>query len=179
MLYAQRLGLSRQLSGRAADKGTSHLLLTLHCSKIQWFPAELFCVTIYCTPYRPVKKGQLMAYIFMNVNTGEIFHCEDREWIDAFDAAKTDGWVPDGTLYDAEFVIDEELDYIDDENQKMFTIVNAMRETFVWEGSYTDKCNQIVTYEDSIYLAMSIKSAGITGALLEFIQKGSFRICSD
>jgi len=139
--------------------------------------------TVMCNSYLyPIptrKKGLPMAYILMNIDTGELFHCNDREWIEAFEAAKADGWRPDGTLYDADFVIDEELDYIDDENQRLFTIVAAMRETFIWEGSYTDRCNQIVTYEDSIYLAMSLKSAGITGGLLEFVQKGSFRICSN
>lgn len=120
-----------------------------------------------------------MAYLFMNIDSGELFHCEDREWIAAFEAAKADGWIPDGTQYDAAFTLDEELDFIDDDNQKVFTIVTALTEIFLWDGSYTERRNQIVTYEDSIYMAMSLKSAGITGALLEFVQKGSFRICSD
>jgi len=119
-----------------------------------------------------------MAYLLQNIETGELLHCEDEVWIGAFEAAKTDGWEPDGTQYDMYFDVDEELEFIENENQKLHTLIVAMNNTYEWDGSYTEKRNQVVTYEDAYYMAMSLKCAGVDAELCEFVAKGSFRICS-
>ena len=118
-----------------------------------------------------------MAYLLINLETGENFYCEDQVWIDAFNAAVADGWKPDGTMFDPEFYIDNELEFIEDENQRYWTIVYAVNESFVWDGNYLEKSGQIVTYGDAYYMVMSLKSAGVDPALIEFVGKGDFRIC--
>ncbi len=118
-----------------------------------------------------------MAYTLINIESGEIFICEDNVWIDAFEAAKADGWDPDGTMYDAAYTLDEELDYIGDDNEKLWRIYTEVGNEFDWDGSYTEKRGQVVTYGDSYYMVMSLKCAGADPALCEFVSKGSFRIC--
>ncbi len=120
-----------------------------------------------------------MGYHFINIETGDHLYCEDNLWIEAFEAAKADGWKPDGTQYDMYYYSDEEHQFIDDDNHKLFTLIDAMKKTYTWEGSYTERENQIVTYEDAYYMAMSLKCAGVDEKLCEFVAKGSFRICSD
>ncbi|HOP64641.1 MAG TPA: hypothetical protein PK358_13820 [Spirochaetota bacterium] len=120
-----------------------------------------------------------MSYLFINIETGEQLSCDELVWVEAFEAAKADGWVPDGTLYDAPFIIDEELDFIDDDNWRLWTIYSEISKIDHWDGSYTKKRNQVVTYEDAYYMAMSLKCAGVDEKLCEFVGKGSFRICSE
>lgn len=120
-----------------------------------------------------------MAYLFISIDSGEHLCCEEKVWIDAFEAAKADGWKPDGTMYDIYYDMDEELDLIEDDNRKLHTLVVAMNNVYAWDGSYTEKRNQIVTYDDAYYMAMSLKCAGVDPELCAFVEKGSFRICSD
>lgn len=118
-----------------------------------------------------------MAYLLINIETGEQFTCDEKVWIDAFEAAKADGWDPEGTMYDAAYVLDDELDYVDDDNEKLWRIYKEVGTEFDWDGSYIEKKGQVVTYGDSYYMVMSLKCAGVDPALCEFVAKGSFRIC--
>lgn len=118
-----------------------------------------------------------MAYILINIETGDYFRCEDQVWIDAFNAAVADGWKPDGTMFDPEFYLDTELDFVEDETQRYWMIVSAVKETFDWDGNYIEKSGQIVTYGDAYYMVMSLKCAGVDPELIEFVSRGDFRIC--
>lgn len=118
-----------------------------------------------------------MAYLLINIETGESLYCEDQVWISAYEAAVADGWKPDGTNYDPEYFLENELDYIEDETQRYWAVVSAVKESFVWDGNYLEKAGQIVTYGDAYYMVMSLKCAGVDPEICEFVAKGSFRIC--
>jgi len=120
-----------------------------------------------------------MAHLFQNIETGELFSCGEELWISAFEAAKADGWKPDGTLYDIYYDVGEEIDFIGDDNGKLYTLLLGMMNVYEWDGNYTEKRNQVVTYEDAYYMVMSLKCAGVDPELCRFVGKGSFRICSD
>ena len=119
-----------------------------------------------------------MAYHLLNVETSAGYYCDEDEWIRAIETAKENGWRPDGTYYDHVYVADDECFGVDDEMYYMHRIILAKNESFEWDGNYIDKRNQVVMYEDTIYLAAALEGSGIDDKLLDFIKRGSFRICS-
>jgi hypothetical protein len=48
-----------------------------------------------------------------------------------------------------------------------------------WDGNYTDKCNQVVIQDDAVYLAFALDGTDVNIELIDFMKKGSFRICSE
>jgi len=119
-----------------------------------------------------------MAYHLLNIETLEYYYCDENEWISAIETAKENGWKPDGTYYDYVYVADDECFDIDDEMYYMYMTLVAKDISLEWDGNYIEKHNQVVMYEDTIYLAAALEGCGVDDKLLEFIKKGSFRICS-
>jgi hypothetical protein len=120
-----------------------------------------------------------MAYYLLNIETSDHYSCDDRVWIEAIDTAKRNYWEPDGTRFDAFYdAADQSLDG-DDEHFFAYMLMIAENEALEWDGSYIKKRNQVVIYEDTIYLAAALEGSGVSPDLIEFIKKGSFRICSE
>lgn len=120
-----------------------------------------------------------MSYHLLNVETGDYIYISDDVWLKALDAAKENYWQPGGTLYDLSYAIDDECEFITKKSLIIFTIMQVCLEQSEWNGSYTDKRNQIVDYEDTLYLVDCLQGTDTPQELVDFIQKGSFRICSD
>ena len=120
-----------------------------------------------------------MAYHLINIETLEHYTCDDQSWIKALDAAKENWWDPDGTMFDYIYETEDICWDSDDYAHYMFTLLISMTESFEWDGNYIEKRNQVVSYEDTIYLASSLEGTDTDMGLIEFITKGSFRICSE
>jgi hypothetical protein len=120
-----------------------------------------------------------MAYHLLNIETSEYHNCDDREWINAIDTAKENWWEPDGTIFDYFYNAYDECFDTDDIADYFFELISLKNESLYWDGSYILKRNQVVLYEDAIYLAIALKGTDVSTELIEFINKGSFRICSD
>jgi len=119
-----------------------------------------------------------MAYLLLNIETSAGFYCDEDEWVSVIAKAKAEGWRPDGTLYDYVYVANEESFDIDDEMSNMYNMILEKNVSLEWDGNYIEKKNQIVMYEDAIYLAAALVGTGVDEKLLDFIKQGSFRICS-
>jgi len=120
-----------------------------------------------------------MSYHLLNIETNDYFYCDDHEWLTAIDTAQRNGWIPDGTVFDIDYVSADQSFDVDDPLCYFFMLVTFKDEAAEWDGNYIEKRNQIVLYEDSIYLAMDLNGDGISDELVEFVKKGSFRICSE
>lgn len=120
-----------------------------------------------------------MSYHFINIDTGEYLYCDDHVWINALETAKNNGWDPYGTLYDMAYDIDDECEFIEDEAAVMFAVIFTMRNASEWNGSYTEKRNQVVDFNDTVYLTEALEGTDTDPELIEFIDKGEFRICAE
>lgn len=120
-----------------------------------------------------------MSYHFINIDTGEYLYCDDHVWINALEAAKNNGWDPYGTLYDMAYDIDDECEFIEDESAIMFAVIFTMRNASEWSGSYTEKRNQVVDFNDTVYLTEALEGTDTDPELIKFIDKGEFRICAE
>ncbi len=116
-------------------------------------------------------------YLFINIETQDKFVCDENIWIRALETARNEGWEPDGTLYDFSYEVDELCDFDEDFMASTFRMLRIRNEQLEWEGSYLLRKNQVVQYEDSIYLAAALAGTGTDEKLLDFIRMGSFRIC--
>lgn len=119
-----------------------------------------------------------MSYHLLNVETLDYFYCDEKEWIAAIDKAIENDWRPDGTFFDYLFDAEDQCSDTDDIMYYFFMLISANNEALTWDGNYIEKKNQIVLYEDSIYLAIALEGQGVSNDLINFIKKGSFRICS-
>lgn len=120
-----------------------------------------------------------MAYHFLNIETLDYYYCDEKEWVNAIETAKENYWEPDGTLFDIFYEAGDQCSDDDDILTYNFMIVMSKNELEVWDGSYFEKRNQVVIYEDSIYLAAALDGTDTSTELVDFIRKGSFRICSE
>ena len=120
-----------------------------------------------------------MAYHLLNVETSEYYYCDDNEWISAIDTAVKNDWVPDGTVFDIVYETNDQCFDSEDLGYWLFMFVVSRDKSLEWDGNYLEKSNQVVMYEDSIYLAIALDGTGVSIELIEFIRKGSFRICSE
>lgn len=120
-----------------------------------------------------------MSYHFVNVDTSEYYFCDEDIWISAIEYAKKNDWDPAGTVYDYVYDTDDVCFGINDEMYYLFMLIVNQNEYLEWNGNYIEMKNQVVTYEDSMYLPLCLKGSNAPPGLIEFISKGSFRICSE
>jgi hypothetical protein len=120
-----------------------------------------------------------MAYHFVNVETGEYFYCDEQVWLRALDTAEKNGWDPYGTLYDIEYSIEDECVFLDDATEILYAVLVTMGNMGQWKGSYTEKCNQVLDFNDTVYLAEALEGTDTDPELVRFIDKGTFRICAE
>lgn len=119
-----------------------------------------------------------MSYHLLNVETGEYLYIDEHVWIKALETAKENYWQPGGTSFDLAYSIYDECEFLEDPMEIMFMIIVINNEIMEWDGNYTEKKNQVIDYEDTLYLADSLNGTDTPAELVEFIQKGSFRICA-
>jgi len=120
-----------------------------------------------------------MAYHLLNLETSEYYYCDDHVWTEAIRIAEENDWGPDGTFFDIVYQTNDQCFDSDDPGYWMFVFTSLRNESQDWDGNYIEKRNQVVLYEDTIYFAMSLDGTGVSTELIEFIRKGSFRICSE
>ncbi len=121
-----------------------------------------------------------MNYIFVNIETKEIFSCKEELWLEVLKTAKDNDWEPSGTKFDRSMALDNAFDDDDEESFRLFMFITINDEYLNWDGNYTDKADQIVTGIDADNMYGSLVYAThIDSQLFEFIGKGSFRIVSD
>ncbi len=118
-----------------------------------------------------------MSYLLINIETGASYRMDDHQWLKALDRAKQNYWDPGKTAYDVAEVVKDDCEFLDDEGTILFTVLMALCENEEWDGNYIEKRNQIVEYEDTLYLADALKGTEFDPELVEFIYKGPFRIC--
>lgn len=117
-----------------------------------------------------------MSYVFTSIHENTTCTREDRYWVRLLDTARDEGWQPDGTLYDFDFQVDDLTDELYDPAYNLFFVVMCFNEIWQWDGSYTEKENQVVTDEDAHYLRLALQGAWDDEELMCFFEKGSFRI---
>lgn len=120
-----------------------------------------------------------MAYHLLNIETSEYYNCDDDVWVTSIEIAKENGWEPDGTLFDIIYDAVDKCYDVENELYYYFALVISRNEAIQWDGNYIEKKNQFLCYEDTIYLAMNLDGTGVSSELIDFIRKGSFRICSE
>jgi len=122
-----------------------------------------------------------MAYTLQNLNTYQAFTCGDDQWIHLLETARSNGWIEEGTRFDLTYEVDEAYDAMIDYLYNLWIICDLVRETFEWNGNYVDRKNQVVSESDAYYLKQALEKTWYSDdrELLEFLNKGSFRICSD
>ena len=120
-----------------------------------------------------------MSYHLLNIETSEYYFCDDQVWLSAIDIAKENYWDCEGTSFDIMYEADEQCFNSNNEMSYFYAMTIAKDKSSQWDGNYTEKRNQVLSYQDTYYLAMSLEGTGIEAELIEFIKKGSFRICSE
>lgn len=117
-------------------------------------------------------------YILVNLYNDDGYVCSDDLWISLLDLAQSYGWKPKGTRYDFIHEMEECSEDNDDEMTSLFTLISINNRRLEWNGSYSEKENQIVRKSDAVNLYQALKITGIDPELLSFIKQGSFRILS-
>lgn len=120
-----------------------------------------------------------MSYLLQSLNDLERLIIPDDEWIYLLDSARKSGWSPEGTVYDFWQQIDYYCDDDDDLMHNTYMFINTIDRNLKWDGNYIEKENQILTDDDVYYFRKSL--AGVCRSLdvLNFFEKGSFRIVKD
>ncbi len=115
-------------------------------------------------------------YYLLNVDNEEIYEIKTTTWVEYIEKAKSEGWKPDGTLYDQEFRCDDECIF-EDVEENLFRYLQIHDEQFHWDGNYIEKCNQLIDNVDAYYLGLALEGIAEKD-LIDFLQRGSIRICS-
>jgi hypothetical protein len=122
-----------------------------------------------------------MAYTLRNLNTHQAFTCGADQWLTHLETARTNGWNGEGTSYDFAYEVDETYDTMVDYLYNLWMICCLAREMFEWNGNYVDRRNQVVSESDAYELMRALEKTWASNdrSLLDFLNNGSFRICSD
>ena len=120
-----------------------------------------------------------MVYNLLNIEKGILFKCDSLLWEKAMEFAENSGWEPEGTFFDFEFEVDNHVDGQHDEMYNLFMLILQYQRRNEWDGNYTEMENQVVTGTDAYYFSLALGDTPDFSLLVEFLRKGSFRICSD
>jgi hypothetical protein len=117
-------------------------------------------------------------YLFINLRNNTGFFCDESVWLNAVDIGKNNGWMPEGSVFDFNYVLDDNCDETDEMLQKLFILITVNNRYTEWNGDFIEKENQIVTEKDStaLYNALIASGENVNGRLLSFLSMGSFRI---
>ncbi|MCU0847094.1 MAG: hypothetical protein MUD12_04335 [Spirochaetes bacterium] len=120
-----------------------------------------------------------MPYILHNRSGNTGFVCPDGLWLAAIDAAKERGWRPEGTRFDFAYTVDRDYDCRAGTMSNMFTVITIHMDHLNWNGSYTEKLDQLVGDADAADMAAALTGTPGMEDLAAFIAKGGFRIMSE
>jgi hypothetical protein len=122
-----------------------------------------------------------MAYTLQNLDTRQMFTCDDDQWLHYLETARANGWDEEGTRYDFEYEVDETYDSMVDYLYNLWMILHLSREMFEWNGNYVEKRSQVVSESDAYYLKQALENIWVSEdrSILEFLDRGSFRICRE
>ncbi|MCX7679949.1 MAG: hypothetical protein N2316_12145 [Spirochaetes bacterium] len=106
------------------------------------------------------------------------FLTEDQ-WIAILEFAKSAGWEPMGSVLDLAFqlFIHPEPNYLFE--SQLFVTLYLHHYCLNWNGDYHTPEYQIVRDDDAQNLHQALEYVGADKKIVEFIKKGSFRICPD
>jgi len=114
-------------------------------------------------------------HFLLSVDHEELYTIESSQWIYYIEKAQSEGWKPDGTLYDEDYKF-EERSISEDVEENLFIYIKVHDEHLHWDGNYIEKSNQLIDSVDAYYLAVALE--GIADKdFLDFLQRGSLRIC--
>lgn len=120
-----------------------------------------------------------MEYHLEQLYSKEKFSISQSKWLKALNFAKDMGWHPAGTVLEFE----KELDDLWDEDQSrmynLWMVLMSQNACTQWEGSYTEKENQIITDTDSYELMLSLEMSEEFVDLAGFIGGTAFRILKE
>lgn len=120
-----------------------------------------------------------MNYHLESVISKEKFTITEEKWCKALQFAKENGWNPLGTILDFENELDTLWDDSHDKMYKLWIVLTCHNSCHEWEGSYTEKQNQIVIDNDSYELMLSLEMSQDFIELAQFIAGISFKILKD
>ncbi len=113
-----------------------------------------------------------MGYHLSNLETNQYIILSKEMWIHLLSIAISNQWKPKGTILDC----GRQEVQITHFGGETITIGTAMNNSVHWTGSYTQMRKQIVTERDSKAFAAALIGANIPTEVLQFIEKGAFRI---
>ncbi|MCB9481381.1 MAG: hypothetical protein H6681_06200 [Desulfobacteraceae bacterium] len=120
-----------------------------------------------------------MNYHLESLISKEKFIISKEKWLKALEFAKQNGWSPLGTILDFE----SELDLMWNEDQSrmynLWMVLTCHNSCHEWEGSYTEKENQIISDTDSYELMLSLEMSDEFAELAQFVAGISFRILKE
>jgi hypothetical protein len=122
-----------------------------------------------------------MGYRLENITTHQCISCADDRWRLLIETARANGWDEEGTSYDFTYELEETYDPMVDYLYNLWMIFHLSREMFDWDGNYNDKKGQVVSESDAYHFTQALRETADAddGALLDFFNSGSFRICNE
>lgn len=117
--------------------------------------------------------------ILHNMHDSSTYRCQERVWHQIIDAAFQRGFQPMGTRLDYYFELDMIWEGGMTYMEKIFASIVTHARCLNWnKNNFKDRENQIICDEDSSEL-LYLLSDVLPNDFKEFLQKGSFRICSE
>lgn len=115
----------------------------------------------------------------LNITDGSRFYLSEEYWRTTLESAKEAGWSPLGSVLDLAFqlFVHPEPNYLYE--SQLFVTLYLHHYCLNWKGDYAHPEYQLVVDEDAQNLHQALRYTSITVNLLDFIAKGSFRICSE
>lgn len=118
-----------------------------------------------------------MSYILLQIDSGKSIELVEEYWREILTTGEREGWEPEGTAFDFIFQLDEAIDEGDDEMHRLFNYILCNNDFITWNGSYTEKENQIISESDAYCLFQAIEDVIDDEALHAILREGNLRIC--
>ena len=118
-----------------------------------------------------------MAYRLLHIDSGTSLTLTEEYWHEILKKAEDSGWEPEGTLFDLDFVLDESLEESTGSAGRLYASIVSHNELREWNGSYTEKENQIITESDAYYMFQALEEVTEDPLLFELLCLGALRIC--
>ena len=98
-----------------------------------------------------------MGYDLFSTETNHDYHFNNRGWVWILEIAQNHGWIPKGTIYDVDYLVNEE-DRFRREEEDLPPMNDIERSNYrkeleetveTWDGVYVYNEGQVVTEEDA------------------------------
>ncbi len=118
-----------------------------------------------------------MTYVFASLDGAKMVECEDLDWHSALESARDREWDPEGTALDFQYQLDQAWDDTVDYTVNLMLMIQVHMSVLGWNGSYTEKENQIISESDAYSLYRSLDETFAGADLLKLLAGGAVRIC--